>query len=149
MRDSFLENQDYQNHARMHPLYHYVLISLLLGTLVLSIINMIGSFNTGNNVLQSILILLIVVSLIIVTILVRVYPMKNQDRLIRVEENFRHYVLTGKLLDSKLSKGQIIALRFADDQEFPALCERAVNEDMEPKKIKKAIVNWKADYDRV
>jgi hypothetical protein len=148
-KESIMKNQDYSTHARIHPLYHYVLTLLLLGTLVISIINIVLSFIEGENVLQSILLLLIVVSIIIIAILVRVYPLKSQDRAIRAEENLRHFVLTGQLLNSNLSNGQIIALRFADDKEFPILSERAVEENLHPKEIKKAIVNWKADYNRV
>jgi len=139
-----MKNQDYQSHARIHPLFHYVLLILLLATLVVSIINFIGSVN-----LQSILLLLIVVTMAVIVVLVRIYPMKNQDRIIRTEENFRHYVLTGKLLDQKLTNGQVIALRFADDEEFPSLCERAVHENMKADDIKRAIVSWKADHNRV
>lgn len=139
-----MKNQDYQSHARIHPLFHYVLLGLLLVTLVVSIINLIESVN-----LQSILLLLIVVTMAVIVVLVRIYPMKNQDRIIRTEENFRYYVLTGKLLDPKLTNGQVIALRFADDEEFPSLCERAVHENMKSDDIKKAIVNWKADHHRV
>jgi hypothetical protein len=82
----------------------------------MSILNIVRSLNAGENVLQSILLLLIVVSIIIVAILVRVYPLRSQDRAIRAEENLRHFVLTGKLLNSNLSNGQIIALRFADER---------------------------------
>lgn len=139
-----MKNQDYQSHARIHPLFHYVLLGLLLATLIVSILNLIGSVN-----LQSILLFLIVVTMAITIVLVRIYPMKNQDRIIRTEENFRHYVLTGQLLNPKLTNRQVIALRFADDQEFPALCERAVHENMKADDIKKAIVNWKADHRRV
>lgn len=144
-----MKNQDYHTHARIHPLYHYVLSILLLGSLVMSIINIVRSLNEGENVLQSILLLHIVVSIIIVAILVRVYPLRSQDRAIRAEENLRHFVLTGKLLNSNLSNGQIIALRFADEKEFPILSERAVKENLKPNDIKKAIVNWKADHNRV
>ncbi|EPD53908.1 hypothetical protein HMPREF1210_00731 [Paenisporosarcina sp. HGH0030] len=144
-----MENQNYKTHVKVDPLYHYVLSLLLVATLVVSIINVVRSFNAGENILQSILLLLMVVCIIIVAILVRMSPLKNQDRTIRAEENLRHFVLTGKLLDSNLSNGQIIALRFAGEQEFPTLCERAVNENLSPDDIKKAIVSWKADHNRI
>ncbi|QBP41093.1 DUF6526 family protein [Paenisporosarcina antarctica] len=144
-----MKSQDYKTHVRLHPLYHYVLLSLLLGTLIVSIINLVRSINSEDNVLQSILLLLMVASISITAILVRLYSMKIQDRAIRAEENLRHFVLTGKLLDPNLSNGQIIALRFADEKEFPTLSERAVKENLKPNEIKKAIVNWKADNNRV
>ena len=144
-----MENQTYKTHVRMDPLYHYVLTVLLLATLVVSIINMVHNLNAEENVMQSVLLLLMTVAIVIIAILVRLYPLKSQDRAIRAEENLRHFVLTGKLLDSNLSNGQIIALRFADEQEYPTLCERAVKENLKPKDIKQAIVNWKADNNRV
>lgn len=144
-----MENQTYKTHVRMDPLYHYVLTVLLLATLVVSIINLVRSLNAEENVMQAVLLLLMTVAIVIIAILVRLYPLKSQDRAIRAEENLRHFVLTGKLLDSNLSNGQIIALRFADEQEFPTLCERAVKENLKPKEIKQAIVNWKADNNRV
>lgn len=144
-----MQKQDYKTHVRLHPLYHYVLLSLLLGTLIISIINLVRSLNSGDHVLQSFLLLLIVASIIIIAILVRLYSMKIQDRAIQAEENLRHFVLTGKLLDPNLSNGQIIALRFADEKEFPTLSERAVKENLKPNEIKKAIVKWKADNNRV
>jgi hypothetical protein len=144
-----MENQTYKTHVRMDPLYHYVLSVLLLASFVVAIINMVRSLNAEENVMQSVLLLLLTVAIIIIAILVRLYPLKSQDRAIRAEENLRHFVLTGKLLDSNLSNGQIIALRFADEQEFPILCERAVKENLKPKEIKQAIVNWKADNNRV
>lgn len=144
-----MENQTYKTHVRMDPLYHYVLSVLLLASFVVAIINMVRSINAEENVMQSVLLLLMTVAIVITAILVRLYPLKSQDRAIRAEENLRHYVLTGKLLNPNLSNSQIIALRFADEQEFPILCERAVKEKLKPNEIKQAIVNWKADNNRV
>ena len=144
-----MENQTFKTHVRMDPLYHYVLSVLLLASFVVAIINMVRSINAEENVMQSVLFLLMTVAIIIIAILVRLYPLKSQDRAIRAEENLRHYVLTGKLLNPSLSNNQIIALRFADEQEFPSLCERAVKENLKPNEIKQAIVNWKADNNRV
>ena len=75
--------------------------------------------------------------------------LKAQDRAIRAEENLRHYLLTGKPLDSSLKMGQIVALRFASDAELPQLAQRAVSEGMSPKQIKSDIKNWRGDYNRV
>ncbi|GJQ33970.1 MAG: hypothetical protein HBSAPP04_28090 [Ignavibacteriaceae bacterium] len=86
---------------------------------------------------------------LIIYLLMRSFPLKAQDRAIRAEENFRHYLLTGKTLNPELKVPQIVALRFAPDEEFVALAERAVKENMKPDDIKKAIKNWKADYYRV
>jgi hypothetical protein len=78
----------------------------------------------------------------------RAFALKAQDRAIRAEENLRHFAITGNLLDSRLRMGQIIALRFASNNEFVALAHRAAEENLTAADIKKAIVNWKADNDR-
>lgn len=79
----------------------------------------------------------------------RRFPLKAQDRAIRAEESLRFFILTGKPLDSKLSPGQIAALRFASDEEFVILSARAISENLSPDDIKKSVKNWRADYHRV
>jgi hypothetical protein len=80
---------------------------------------------------------------------IRLYGTKNQDRIIRFEEGFRYYVLTGKQIDPALTVKQLIALRFASDEEFVDLCTQAIKENMTPDAIKKAIVNRRADHQRI
>jgi hypothetical protein len=94
------------------------------------------------------LICLVCIILALLAAFVRQFPLKVQDRAIRAEENLRHYVMTGKLLDKHLSMGQIIALRFASDEQFVDLANKAVQEKMTPKEIKKAIRIWRVDYHR-
>jgi hypothetical protein len=73
---------------------------------------------------------------------------KVQNRAIRAEENLRHFAMTGKLLDPNLKMGQIVALRFASDEEYLALAKRAVQENLSREDIKKAIKTWRADHHR-
>ncbi|OIK16012.1 hypothetical protein BIV60_06680 [Bacillus sp. MUM 116] len=138
-------NQNYNNHQRLDPLFHYILSLLLLLTLVGAIWFIIRN---GVN-LAAILYLAIVVILVIMFLLIRQYPLKAQDRAIRAEENLRHFVLTGKLLDERLTVRQITALRFASDTELPELSAKAASQNLSPDDIKKQIMNWKADYYRV
>jgi len=79
----------------------------------------------------------------------RIYALKAQDRAIRAEENLRHFVLAGSLLDPRLGVKQIVALRFASDEEFVDLARRAAEENLEPDAIKRAIRNWRPDHYRV
>ena len=79
----------------------------------------------------------------------RIFPWKAQDRAIRAEENLRHYVLTGKLLDSRVTTRQVVGLRFASDEEFVALAQKAAEENLSEDQIKKAVKNWRADNYRV
>jgi hypothetical protein len=80
---------------------------------------------------------------------IRSFSLGAQDRAIRAEENLRYYSLTGKLFDSRLTLAQIIALRFAPDEEFVGLVDRAINENLTQNSIKQAIQNWKADHNRI
>ncbi len=79
----------------------------------------------------------------------RVFALKAQDRAIRVEENFRHYLLTGEPLDPRLTTRQVIGLRFAADDEFVTLAKSAAESGTSEKEIKQAIQNWRADDYRV
>ena len=140
--------QNYQNHARLVKGYHGVLFILLLAGLIGSIINLSYSFNTDNLYSASLVVLLFIIGFII-TAFVRLFPLKAQDRAIRAEENLRHFVITGKILPANLSVAQIIALRFAPDEEFISLAEKASRENLSAKQIKSNIKNWKADHYRV
>lgn len=79
----------------------------------------------------------------------RVFALKAQDRAIRAEENLRYFMLTGKRLDQRLTLSQIIALRFAGDEEMPALAQKAVEEGLTNDAIKKQIKVWRSDWHRV
>lgn len=131
----------------MVPGFHYV-TSLLMLALVGGAINYFLKSTPENKYLASLLILAGVIFLLLF-VYVRTFPLKAQDRAIRAEENLRYYSLTGKLLPSSLSIHQIIALRFAPDEELIALVDRAVSEHLSSKQIKEAIKNWKADHYRV
>jgi Family of unknown function (DUF6526) len=142
-----MNGQNYKNHGRMVPLFHYVTFSLLLAVLIGAIVNLVNSAH--ENVYSASLLVVLTIAAILIAWFARSFPLKAQDRAIRAEENLRHYVLTGKLLDNRLTPGQIVALRFAGDEEFVALAKKAADENMNSKAIKMAIQNWKGDYYRV
>jgi hypothetical protein len=142
-----MEQQNFKNHARMVPGFHYLGLFLILGLLGHSIYYLIMS--SSENKLIGLFLVLISIILAILWIYIRTFPLKAQDRAIRAEENLRFYVLTGKLLPSMLTIAQTIALRFAPDEELVALVDRAVKENLSAKDIKLSIKNWKADYHRV
>src|SRR5436190_22347006 len=100
--------QNLRNHARYIPLWHIVTSLAIIALLVGSIINLVHS--AKENVYSASL--LVLVSLIFLSIFwyARAFALRAQDRAIRAEENLRHFVLTGKLLDSRLRMSQIIAL---------------------------------------
>lgn len=142
-----MPEQNFSNHSRMHPFFHYFIMPLALLGVAAGLIHTFMSSGPDCIIHASIAIAFFL--LLCVAGLTRIYALKVQDRVIRNEENFRHFVLTGKALDPQLRMGQIIALRFASDAEFPELAKRAVAEQLRPKQIKEAIQQWRADYHRV
>jgi hypothetical protein len=144
-----LSTQNYENHTKIDFLYHRVLFTIFLFTLIGAGVNLYHSIGDHQRLYSASLIVVIVVTLIGTALYARIYALKAQDRAIRAEENFRHYVLTGKTLDGRLTMRQIIALRFASDGEFVELARKAAESGMEPKTIKQTIKNWKADNDRL
>lgn len=141
-------NQNYQNHARLVTGFHKVLSLLIFLGFIGSLFNLFKSVENDTFYSASLITLLFICSILLFWY-TRSFPLKAQDRAIRSEENFRYYLLTGKTLPLELKMGQIIALRFAPDDELPELVERAVKNNLDPKEIKKSIKNWKADYYRV
>lgn len=141
------KEQNFENHEQIVTGYHRVGAVAILILIFGSFVNLFKS--APENLYSASLICLMSFILLLVASYARLFPLKAQDRAIRAEENLRYYVLTGKLLPKELRISQIIALRFAPDEEFVALVDRAVAEQLKSKDIKKAIKNWKADYHRV
>ena len=142
-----MSNQSASNHSRYIPLWHYVTSLAILGAIAGSIITFVHS--DGNLRHAAMIMILISFILVILYWYARVFALRAQDRAIRAEENFRHFILTGKPLPKELRMGQIVALRFASDEELPALAEEAVAAKLSQKQIKRAIKSWKPDYNRV
>ena len=141
-----MQSQNYRNHTRLSATYHFGTFLPILALVVGSFINLYNS--SGDNLYSASLICLISLILVSMFFHARIFGLKAQDRAIRAEENFRHFILTKKPMDSRLTLSQLIALRFASDEEFPALATKAANEKMPAKEIKKAIKNWRGDYHR-
>ena len=144
-----MQEQNYKNHPRLVPLYHVVLSLILIACFIFSVWNLYRAYDHHSGRLVAVTLCGFCIAFVITAWYARLFALAAQDRAIRAEENLRHFVLTGKLLDSQLSIQQVIALRFAEDTEFVLLAEKAVKENMKPVEIKKAIVNWRADHHRV
>ncbi len=139
-----MSTQNFKNHARFVPMYHYLLSLIVLAILVLAGINLFRDVT-----LLSVMFFLMALAIGLVFFFSREFPNKAQDRAIRAEENLRYFTLTGKLFDKNLTLQQIIALRFADNDEFVDLADKALKNNMSNKDIKQAIQNWRADHHRV
>jgi hypothetical protein len=127
------------------PPFHFVLLPLLFLTFIGSIVNLTLSIGNHERLYSAALIVVLSSAGIMTALFARIFALKAQDRAIRAEENLRHFVIAGKLLDSRLGALQIVALRFASDGEFVALAQRAAQENMKPADIKRAIKQWKVD----
>jgi len=141
--------QNYANHAQFVTPFHRVLIPLLGLTLIGACVNLYISWGDHQRLYSASLIVVLVVAILMTAFLARVFALKAQDRAIRAEENLRHFVLTGKLLDPRLSVRQVVALRFAPDAEFVPLAQRAADESLAPDAIKRAVKQWRSDLYRV
>lgn len=144
-----MKEQNFSNHTRMVPLFHYVTFSLILVMLVCSSISLYRHWSAGLGLMLPALALLGSVVITLVTFFARSFALVAQNRAIRAEENLRYFSITGNLFDPKLRMGQIIALRFAPNNEFVELAHKAVENNLSPKEIKQAIKHWKGDYHRV
>lgn len=140
-----MEKQSYANHRQWVPGYHFILPLLALIALVGASINFYRTLGRESGRIDGAVLLILVVSMILVGYYARAFALKAQDRAIRAEENLRHYILHGSLLDPQLNIRQIIGLRFAADEEWAPLIKRALEEKLSEGDIKKAIENWRGD----
>jgi hypothetical protein len=144
-----MQTQNLKNHRRIVVGFHLVAALSIIVVLIGSGINLYRSWQHHRNLFAAALICAVTVILALLYGYIRSFPLKAQDRAIRAEENLRHFVLSGKLLDRRLRISQIIALRFASDEELVPLAARAAEEGLDNEAIKREIRNWRADHHRV
>ncbi|MBW7474245.1 hypothetical protein K0T92_05775 [Paenibacillus oenotherae] len=142
-------NQSYANHKRLDPLYHFALSLLTVAAIILSLYLVVDALADGSSLTQPLLFVCFALIAAITFARLRQYTLKVQDRAIRAEEQLRHFILTGKPIDSRLTIRQIVALRFASDNEYPSLAQRAAEEGLSTDAIKRAITSWRSDNYRV
>ena len=108
-------------------------------------------FDIGGEPMVAVGLAALIAAVIVLLLISRLYTTALQDRIIRLEMKVRAAGLLSPQQQtalSRLSKPQIVALRFASDAELPALLERAEREHLTADQIKRAIKNWVADLDR-
>jgi hypothetical protein len=139
--------QSYANHTRRDPPFHFFLAPLSVAAVILSV-----NLLVRHQRMASILWVLLAIGLLMTAFKARIYALKVQDRLIRLEERLRLAMLlpeAGRARIGELTESQLVALRFASDAELPALAMRALNEGLTSKQIKTSIQSWRPDYFRV
>ncbi len=142
------QTQDYANHTRWNTLHHFIVTPLLLIAFIWAIVLVVMDFEWWR-----VQILLLTFAVLALSVAARLQALKAQDRVIRLEERLRYREVLGQELAAaagQLRTGQMIALRFASDDELAGLVERTLaGEFANPKQIKQAVRNWRADHLRV
>jgi hypothetical protein len=140
--------QDLKNHTKLDPSFHFFLAPLGLILLINSIVEAVK--NPGTPAYLNVVIILWI---FIAVFKMRVYSLKVQDRVIRLEERIRMAKLLADALNSRalanLTEGQYIALRFASDGELAGLVQKTLDGNLNGKQIKAAIQIWRPDHFRV
>jgi len=147
---SQIKTQNFRNHAAFDPSYHVVGSVLLLFNFCVGIVLLILSIKT--QLLLGLWIFVLSVALMLLFIKLRTYPLKIQDRLIRLEERVRMDALLPEPLKKRipeLTESQLIGLRFASDEELPALVQLTLDKNLDRKQIKERIQNWRPDHFRI
>jgi len=146
--------QTFANHTRLDPLFHFFVLPFFGLALLAALIHFFAHVMTGGwmfNV-HAVLLIVLAAALLLAVVKIRLYTLRVQDRVIRLEERLRLSQLLSEPLRSRISElteEQLIALRFASDGEISKLVERALKEKLSRADIKKAIQTWRPDYWRV
>ncbi len=140
--------QSYQNHAKFVPLFHYVLLPILLVNVVVAAYQALRQPS-----LFAVWAVAVAVAFVITAFFARVFALKAQDRVIRLEERLRMRELLPSDLKAQINDftvGQMVALRFASDAELPGLVATVRRDNVQERDaIKKMVKQWRADDCRV
>jgi hypothetical protein len=146
--------QTLANHVRWDPPFHFFLLPIFALGLILTLIHFFAHITHGDirDHIHAFLLIVLAVAFVVWLTKTRLYSLRVQDRVIRLEERLRLTQLLSEPLRSRipeLTEDQLVGLRFASDAELPKLAERALNEKLSRDDIKKAIQTWRPDYWRV
>ncbi|MFY9841827.1 MAG: DUF6526 family protein [Terriglobales bacterium] len=139
--------QNFSHHTRYDPLFHFFILPVFVITLVMTVVHLVRrpSLHSGWLVVG-------MVAAVFALFKIRLYSLKVQDRVIRLEERLRLMTLLDPALRPRIgefTESQLIALRFASDAELSALAIRVLNEKLTAPEIKKGIQQWRPDYWRI
>jgi hypothetical protein len=138
-------SQSFKNHAKYVPLFHFVAVPILVTNFVWSAYR--AFIRPG---WETALAALVAAALVITVFLARVFALRVQDRVIRLEMRLRMREVLPADLHPRIGEftaGQLVALRFAGDRELPALARRVLDERLKDRKaIKHMIADWQADH---
>ena len=140
--------QTYQNHTRWHPVFHFFIVPVMTIHVVVMMVVAVRWFSW-----LAVWNVVVALALLALALIVRFYATKNQDRIIRVEETVRLWrILPPEVRPriGELTTGQLVAIRFASDEEVPELIRAVLAGEVRGRQsIKKRIRNWRSDTQRV
>ncbi len=142
-----MTEQTLANHTKLDRPFHFFLVPVALALFLGATENLIRNFGWSSGWQE-----LAAIWILVATFKMRIYSLKVQDRVIRLEERLRLQSLCPDPLRSRigeLNEGQLIAIRFASDAEAPALVEKTLSANLDRKQIKQAIGTWRPDHWRV
>jgi hypothetical protein len=142
--------QQYKNHVRYYAPHHFVFYPILLAAFAWSLYKHF-TLASDNEIWLAIAIVFFMIGWLSF-MLRQHYALNNQNRIVRLELRFRYFVLTNEkfdVIEEHLSFKQLVALRFAPDEELIALIDKAISEDLSPDAIKRNIKKWRPDTMRV
>lgn len=143
-----MEEQSYRNHRKFVPAFHFLAFGILVVNLVWAVWRLFQG--TGLPLADRVWGVVMAIALLLLIWYARTFPLVVQDRVIRLEERLRLAQLLPPDLAPRigeLSTGQLVALRFASDEELPELTRKVLDEKIRSREeIKKQIRNWRADH---
>jgi Family of unknown function (DUF6526) len=138
------QTQNFANHTKLVPMFHFVVLPILFINLVSSIMHAVDSFSARSGIA-----VLTAVALLLLALYARTFALTVQDRVIRLEMQLRLQNLLPADLRPRISEfttSQLVALRFASDSELPDLARKVLAEKLaERKAIKQLIRDWQPD----
>ncbi len=145
-----MTEQSYANHSRLVPGFHFVTLGILAINLLWSLYRLFRPYEEGVPVFDRLLAVLVAGGILAVAFYARIFSLAVQDRVIRNEMHARLATALPPDLRARigeLRRGQIIALRFAGDEELPELTRQVLDGKLtKGKEIKQAIRSWQADH---
>lgn len=144
--------QDYATHRRLDPVYHYLIASMLAVNLVAAVVHLGRHHHGAGEFVCGLWLLMMAVAFIALAWKLRSYPLRVQDRVIRLEERLRMERLLPEALKPRISElrpSQFVALRFASDAELADRTREALDERLDSEAIKKRIQTWRPDEFRI
>ena len=144
-----MEKQSFKNHIRYYVPHHFVYYPIIMLFLAFSVYFI---FTSEDKLIWTFISAIFVVLFCLAFMLRQHYALTLQNRMVRLELRYRYFSLTGKRLEdfkNQLKEDQLFALRFAPDEELIELIERTLLENLSGTEIKKGIIHWKGDYERV